>query len=125
MVAWEESLEGEAQNPSPHGYPSPSHLSERRLSGAVRATAAITTTAITRSSLKCGREARPLPLLVELPRGGCLSLSASAPAQSVQCQTGRCLRLLSRDRHHFRVQLPPFLSEPPQPPAPGFAAARR
>lgn len=52
-----------------------SHLSGRSFTGAVRATAAIT---ITGHSLKRGRQARPLPLLTQLPRGGC-SLSAPAP----------------------------------------------
>lgn len=54
-----------------------SHLFGRSLTGAVRATAAITI-AITGRSLKRGRQARPLPLLMQLPRGGC-SLSAPAP----------------------------------------------
>jgi hypothetical protein len=73
-VAREEILKGQASNPSPRRHPSPSHLSELSSSGAVRAPAAITT-AITRRSLKRGREARPLPLLVRLPPGGGLAVS--------------------------------------------------
>lgn len=44
------ACKGRRKTPAPHGHPSPPHLSERDLTGAVRATAAITA-AITQRSL--------------------------------------------------------------------------
>lgn len=119
---------GRRKTPAPHGHPSPAHLSERDLTGAVRATAAITAAITRRSLARSSAEGRPghsRSSRSSHQADASLPAPSPAPAQSVRCQTCRGLRLLSRDRHHFRVPLPPFLSEPPQPPALGSAAARR
>lgn len=98
------------------------NLSGRSLTGAVRATAAITI-AITGRSLKRGRQARPLPLLMQLPRGGC-SLSAPAPLSQPGVRLAAVSACSPGNRHHFRVQHRPshrfgFCGGAPLTPAPG------
>lgn len=122
MVAWEESLEGWAPNPSPHGHPPrlsplwaqlnwgcPSNCRHHHRH---------------HWALAQARKAGPAtPAPHAAPARRMLSVSPR-PAQSARRPTRRCLRLLSRDRHHFRIQHRPshrsrLCGGAPLTPAPG------